>query len=288
MPNSPGSAPLNGFELLALEGRDALPFAQAQFCNDVRALAVGQWQWNGWLSPKGRVLALFALLRTGEDALWLVLPDAPATALAERLQAFVFRSKLRLLQPMDWVACGAMDSVRLDPPQQAGGDVREGWQLDFGGDGGARTLHLLPRDRAPATADPALDADWRVFDIVHGLPRLEFDAEHGWTPQMLSLDRLGAYSVKKGCYPGQEIVARTHFLGQAKRGLVRLQATAPLPMHGDVLDAEGRGLGPLVSVAGSAGGSEALAVLPLATTDTTMQVEGTRVEPRPMLDGLRR
>ena len=73
---------------------------------------------------------------------------------------------------------------------------------------------------APSTPDaPACDR-WAAIDLAHGLPRLA-DAQSGqWTPQQLSLDRLRAYSVKKGCYPGQEIVARTHFLGQAKRGLV--------------------------------------------------------------------
>lgn len=288
MPNTPEAAPLLGFELLALEGRDALAFAQAQFCNDVRALAIGQWQWSGWLNPKGRVLALFALLRTGEDSLWLVLPDAPAAALAERLKAFVFRSKVALHRPTDWVACGSLDTARLDPLNQASGDAGDGWRLDFGGDAGGRTLHLLPRERAPTAADPALDAAWRLFDVRHGLPRLDFDAEHGWTPQMLSLDRLGAYSVKKGCYPGQEIVARTHFLGQAKRGLVRLGSASALPMHGDVLDTEGRGMGPLVCVAPAPEGCEALAVVPLATTDTPMQVAGTPVEPLPLMGGLRR
>ena len=285
------SAPLHGFELLERKGRDALAFAQSQFCNDVTALAPGQWQFNGWLNPKGRVLALFALLRTGEDSVWLVLPDAPAAALAEQLQRFVFRSKVVLRQATDWVACGELHAARLDPPHQAQGDAVAGWQLDFGAEGGGRTLHLVPREAATMTADPALDAAWRLFDIRHGLPRLDFDAEHGWTPQMLSLDRLGAYSVKKGCYPGQEIVARTHFLGQAKRGLVRLCAAAPLPAHGELADAEGRALGPLVCVAGADGASEALAVAPLATLSQPMaalMVDATPVEPQPLLEGLRR
>lgn len=288
MSSTPQPAPLQGFELLSLEGRDALAFAQAQFCNDVRDLAVGQWQFSGWLSPKGRVMALFALLRTGESSLWLVLPDAPAQALAGRLQGFVFRSRVTLTQPDDWVVCGAMDGERTASPHQASGGAGDGWRLDFGGEGGARTLHLLPRARAGAVADPGLDAAWRAFDIAHGLPRLAFDADHGWTPQMLSLDRLGAYSVRKGCYPGQEIVARTHFLGQAKRGLVRLGAAALLPGEGSVLDAGGRPLGPLVCSAGTARGGEALAVVPLEAGQAGMQVDGTPVEPLPLLGGLKR
>ena len=74
-----------GHRVLAMEGRDALKFAQAQFTTDVQALEDGHWQWSGWLTPKGRVIALFALLRLGPEQLWLVLPDADPAALAEQL-----------------------------------------------------------------------------------------------------------------------------------------------------------------------------------------------------------
>ena len=65
--------------VIALHGRDALAFAQAQFMNDVAALADGQWQWNGWLTAQGRVIALFVLLRRDAESLWLVLGDAEPT-----------------------------------------------------------------------------------------------------------------------------------------------------------------------------------------------------------------
>ena len=82
--------------MLTLEGRDAAAFAQAQFMNDVAVLAPGHWQWNGWLTPKGRVIALFALLKFDEQTLWLLLPDADPAELAAQLQRFVFRSKVRI------------------------------------------------------------------------------------------------------------------------------------------------------------------------------------------------
>ena len=84
------------YRVVALSGRDATAFAQAQFMNDVVALAPGRWQWNGWLTPKGRVIALFALLRIQDDVSWLLLfdnADADADAIAARLRGFVFRSK---------------------------------------------------------------------------------------------------------------------------------------------------------------------------------------------------
>ena len=75
-----------------------------------------------------------------------------------------------------------------------------------------------PTNLASGVADSAsVEARWRDADIQHGLPRLSETQIELWTPQMLSLEQLNAFSLKKGCYPGQEIVARTHYLGQAKR-----------------------------------------------------------------------
>ena len=106
---------LPGHAVLALEGRDAVAFAQAQFMNDVATLADGQWQWNGWLTPKGRVIALFALLRFDAETLWLLLPDAVVADLAAQLQRYVFRSKLTL-KPLEVRSAG-----RFGPPHKAAG-----------------------------------------------------------------------------------------------------------------------------------------------------------------------
>jgi folate-binding protein YgfZ len=155
-----GTAPvfaLPDASVIALRGRDALAFAQAQFMNDVAGLADGDWQWNGWLDPKGRVQALFALLR------------------------------------------------------------------------------------------------------------------------------LDAFSVKKGCYPGQEIVARTHFLGRAKRGLARIRAAGAQP--GDpLLGPDDREAGTVIASVGA----DALAVLPLDAADVTYRLRDRDVERLAFADGLSR
>ena len=119
MPDNPqaGSAQefrLPGHDLLSIAGRDATAFAQAQFMNEVAALPVGHWQWNGWLTPKGRVIALFALLKRDAETLWLLLPDTDATDLAAKLQRYVFRSKLVLAARDDLHANG-----RFAAPAQA-------------------------------------------------------------------------------------------------------------------------------------------------------------------------
>ena len=105
--------------LLAVEGPDAEAFLQAQLMNDVRALAPMQWQWNGWLTPKGRVIALFALVRLSPERFWLVLPDFPAGELRPRLQRFVFRSKVKLRVVDDWRAAAVFDRRRRAPMRNA-------------------------------------------------------------------------------------------------------------------------------------------------------------------------
>ncbi len=263
-----------------MEGRDALKFAQAQFTTDLEALADGQWHWSGWLTPKGRIIALFALLRLGPERLWLVLPDADPAALAEQLQRFVFRSKVTLKPLDDMHAAGAFAAPATASGARIGSSPEQGVELDLGGNGGQRTLRL--------SASPALEnADgagrWKAFDLAHGLPRLGPDQTEQWTPQQLSLERLRGFSVRKGCYPGQEIVARTHFLGKAKRGLVRLQVQQPVEA-GAAVAAGGSEIGRVACAAGP----EALAVLPLELPDGPLDIGGTAASALPLEGGLAR
>lgn len=275
-----------GGGVVELAGPDAARFAQAQSMNDVAALPAGRWQWNGWLTPKGRLVALFALLKFDDARLWLWLPDAGAGAgdFADRLRRFVFRSKLAVTARADLQVAGA-----FCPPARArdaafAGDADIGVELDLSAEGGPRLLRIAP---AAATEDTEALARWRRQDLAHGLPRLDAARQEQWTPQMLSLDRLRAYSVKKGCYPGQEIVARTHFLGQAKRGLALLHADAPLEVGVDVAGGD-RTLGPVVCVAGDGDATLALAVLPVEREGVALRAGGVALREQPLLDGLAR
>lgn len=272
--------PLPHHAVVKLSGRDALAFAQAQFMNDVAALGDGQWQWSGWLNPKGRVQALFILLRVDEQTAWLVT-TGEASRLVDEVKRFVFRSK---------VAIEVLDTVRvrgrLSAPGAAHGAVsaeHEGVvELDLSGDAGPRTL-LLARGVADPVPDAAATDAWHALDLVHGWPALPGVALDAWTPQQLSLERLHAFSVKKGCYPGQEIVARTHFLGRAKRGLVLLEGASPLAAGAEV-----RGDGAALGTVVCASGRLALAVLGLEREPSPMEVDGIPVHERPLSGGLAR
>jgi folate-binding protein YgfZ len=280
---------LSGFGVLAVEGPQSGAFLQAQAMNDVAALAVGEWQWNGWLTAKGRVVALFALLRIADESYRLLLPDHPAAALRESLARFVFRSKLRL-EVDDSMAClGEIPAAGpiAGAPRHAVADAGDGLlRLDWGGDDIERGLWLAPSTSTfVAPPDAGVDAAWRDADLRHGLPRLGPAQVEALTPQMLSLERLRAFSLRKGCYPGQEIVARTHYLGQAKRGLVRVCGEA-LREGEALLDSRGASVGTLVCA--DAAERSALAVANVESVDAATTVAGQAVERSALAGGLQR
>lgn len=286
--------PLAHVGVLEISGRDAAAFLQAQTMNDVAALADGCWQWNGCLSPRGRLLALFALLRHDAERFWLVLPDVGAEDLAQQLRRYVFRAKVALQPRTDIAALGAIGAA-------AHACTPRGDQARAGIDGGAVALDmggaeprqlLLSGAASPPPDAPDAVAHWRRLDLAHGLPRLDAAQHDAFTPQMLSLERLGAFSLTKGCYPGQEIVARTHYLGQARRTL-HLLAIEGAAVAGDTLEGatpEGTGavLGTLASVAPDAGGTLALAVATALPAQARLRVGGADAHARALLEGLAR
>ena len=275
---------LSGHRVIALSGRDAVAFAQAQSMNDVDGLPVGRWQWNGWLTPKGRVIALFLLLRVAADVVWLVVPDTDAEALATSLRRFVLRRKLDIAVREDLHVNGAFAAPARAAGASFDGDEATGIELDLGGFGIPRTLRI---EATSAPADAEATVRWAAADLRLGLARLPPSQAEQWTPQMLSLERLHAYSVKKGCYPGQEIVARTHFLGQAKRGLVLFEA-AQDPGVGTNVDIGATALGQVVSIARNGEGFVVLAVLPAEHADAPITANGIALRQRALLGGLAR
>ncbi len=266
---------LNDHSALSLSGRDAIAFAQSQFMNDVSALSDGAWQWNGWLTPKGRVIALFALLRLDRDTLWLVLQDAEPEAFAAALQRFVFRSKLHIAVREDLRIIARIHASERSSGSHWTGSAEEGVELDLSGEGGGRTMRIVSEQTSEVRkTDAAASLAWKRLDLDHGWPRLDAAQREQWTPQQLSLERLGAFSVKKGCYPGQEIVARTHFLGQAKRGLARIRTSMPLEA-GQTLERDGRSVGTVVASA------DAIALAVVGLDAQTVAVSSDRAEDTP-------
>jgi tRNA-modifying protein YgfZ len=261
---------LPSYSLLELSGADAAAFAQAQFCSDVTMLGDGQWQWSAWLSPQGRVRAFFALLRFSADRLQLVLRGGDAEAITTALRRFVLRAKVVVRVMTDRQIVGVYDVIP---------DALDRIESD-----GDQTTIALSATRAlalePVTRTDELDTSlqrWRLADIRDGLIDMSAALDDSALPQWLGLQRLGTVSVRKGCYPGQEIMSRLHFKGGNKRSLYRVGYAAdvlPAPGSAIVNDAAAR-VGHILQSERADDGAESLAILSHDAADGALHIEAS-------------
>ena len=251
-------------QTLLLEGADAIAFAQAQFTSDVQALAVGRWQFSAWLDAQGRVLALFQLARIADDSLLLLLRGGEATSMAQSLQRFVFRSKLKLHVPEP-------RALATGPSHETYAVHREGDAYVFG-----------CGEHSMIVGAAASDDAWRLPQVRAGWPWLPNDALGNLLPPALSLERLQAVAFDKGCYPGQEIVARLHYRGGHKRHMHCVVLSQPVA-GGTVLHHKGNHSIQLLDVAGHDATIEALAVIDDGLIDSLQNTSSIDTDERIVL-----
>ena len=204
--------------VLRLSGPDALTFLQSQLTNDVAALSVGGWQWQGYCSAKGRLLATFALARTGEAAWEAVVHTSTIEALAKRLTMFRMRSKVVIEIAADRNVGWAFDIADLAP---------SGLTLALS-DGRAYVLIDADVGATLTPADAAIEQRWQRASIEAMQPEITAPTVEMFVPQMIAWDTVqpgGGVSFSKGCYPGQEVVARAHYRGAVKRHLEQRTVT---------------------------------------------------------------
>lgn len=225
---SPRIADLSHYAVLRVTGEDRAAFLHAQFTNDVEALAVDAAQWNGWCTPKGRLVATFLLVRR-KDEILIVLPAEIAAPIAKRLAMFVLRSKVKIADASaDYARRGLIGATDAPAPMRVAD--RNGAIVVGLGDGRALML-ASPADAPAANADA--DA-WELSSIRAGVPTVTAATQEAFVPQMANFELLGGVSFKKGCYPGQEIVARMQYRGGLKRRMARAHiAGADRPQPGD-------------------------------------------------------
>jgi folate-binding protein YgfZ len=228
-------------ELVALDGPDAIAFAQAQFSSNLAPLDDGQWQFSAWLDAQGRVRALFHLMRLDGQRLRLLLRGGEAQTIAGELQRYVFRSKVRITA----LPAGRWATIEAVPARVV---AEQDGALVLGC--GSYGLRLAAQG----------DDDWRLSQVRAGWPWLTPGTAGELLPAWLNLDALGATALDKGCYPGQEIVARMHYRGGSKRHLhhVRLSRVA---QPGELLGVDDGTAIQLLDVVAVDGGAEALAVV---------------------------
>jgi hypothetical protein len=261
-----------GLGVLAFRGADTAKFLQGQLSADIGKLAPGATTLAGLHNPQGRVVALFALLRTAEEEILAVLPRELIGTVASRLRKFILRAKVRI----EDLSTTLMIAGSANPPLANPLIKHLPW--------GRRWLLVVPADQ-----HESLDGDahsisaWQRADIAEGLPQVYAATSENFVAQMLNLDLLGAIAFDKGCYTGQEIIARAHYRGRVKRRLQRWHGAGNyVPRAGDaVRSSDGRALTVVRAAAAEASGWDVLAVGPFAAAAALESVDSEPPEDEP-------
>lgn len=280
---------LSHLSILRAQGADTQSFLQGQTSNDIHLVSDTRSQLSAYCNPKGRMLAIFRIFKCGADYC-LQLPGELAETTLKRLRMFVLRAKVKLdladtellriglagpnahqlltqflgtvpSAPNDCVSAQDVVVLRLPGPH-------------------ARFELLASAQRMPALwsglathAQPAGPAVWSWLDIQAGIPIVLPGTSEEFVPQMANLELVGGVSFTKGCYPGQEIVARMHYLGRLKQRMFRAHtATLEAPVPGTPVfapDLPGQSTGSVVDAQASPrGGYDLLAVVHLSSQET--------------------
>jgi tRNA-modifying protein YgfZ len=207
-----------GLGLLRARGADAIPFLQGQLSNDVARVRSGQLQLSGYHTPQGRAIALLRVTALAPDDLLAVLPQELIPVVVSRLKRYVLRAKVQITdESAQWQIVGGQGAApALPDPALA---------LPYGS---SRHLILIPKSSDVPDTGVATGTrrDWAACDIADGLPQIYLATSEAFVAQMLNLDLVGGIALDKGCYTGQEIIARAHYRGQVKRRMQRFVSTA--------------------------------------------------------------
>lgn len=299
-------APLTDFGLIRATGVEAADFLHKLMTNDVNGIDGATTRFAGFCTPKGRLLATFLIWREGDDLL-LMLPQDTHAAMLKKLSMYVLRSKVKLTDASaEKVLIGFKPAAGGVPPAPTFGpapaemrvhgavDVKGGKAIRLDND---RWLLALDADTAvetwptlAAAAKPVGLAAWQWLEIAAGQPRVVAATQEAFVPQMLNMEHpaVAGVSFTKGCYPGQEIVARTQYLGKVKRRMYRARLPAEFDaathvpgVHVFAPETGDQHCGALVSVARSpAGGYEALVCVQSGAVEAGQVNLGTPQGPR--------
>ncbi len=287
---------LDDLGALRVAGSDAARFLQGQVSNDLGQVSAQRSALAGLHNPQGRAIALLRIVHLAPNDFLALLPRELAAPVAARLSKYVLRAKVKVTdESQSWgitglIACGlrAPELRSREPapaplaayPAVAGEQRRLGERVVICMDEQpARWLLIAPAPTATGSAAapggelphsvPARREIWHQLDISSGLPQVYGATSEEFVAQMLNLDLVGAIAFDKGCYTGQEVIARAHYRGRVKRRLQRFRSRGPLDLRpgdsGDLPD--GRAFKVVDAVRLDDGRCEFLAVAPLATAE---------------------
>ncbi len=270
--------PLTHLGLLEASGEEAKSFLHSQFTSDVNHLAEGQAQHAGWCTAKGRMQASFLAWRNG-DAYRMTVSADLQDATQKRLQMFILRAKVKLTSLNDSTILLGLAGRQSEEALADAGLPCPAEPMTTAASDGVTVIRLetnrfvisAPEEmkaglwqKLSIKARPAGTPAWRWLDVQAAFPLVTLATKEEFVPQMADFEKIGGVSFHKGCYPGQEIVARTQYLGKVKRHLYRLTSTQALSA-GEALyspDNLDQACGMVMSAAPSPkGGYEALAVV---------------------------
>jgi folate-binding protein YgfZ len=198
---------------LRIKGSDGVRFLQGQLSNDVQLLSSEHSVLAGYHNPQGRTIAVLQLLRTAPDEILAILPRELAALVAARLAKFILRAKVAIEDISMRVRIDGVVANSEAPPADASATL-----VRVAGEP-RRWLAIRAADAIhPTSGDRSL---WRRLDIAAGLPQVYAATSEEFVAQMLNLDALGAIAFDKGCYTGQEVIARAHYRGRVKRRMQR-------------------------------------------------------------------
>lgn len=264
-------AKLEQYGLLQAVGDDARAFLHAQLTNDIEHLPPGRARIAGWCSAKGRLLATFLVIPHAGGFLLQLSRDL-APAVAKRLSMFILRSKVKLTDVTSgWSQHGIWGPGEGETLSVRESDGAIAVRMDED-----RTLLLSPGaagDRFPASVS---ESEWTLAEVRAGRPLIVQATQDHFVPQMVNLELAGGVDFRKGCYPGQEVVARSQYRGAVKRRMVRLRGATLQPgqdLFSD--DLPGQPSGMVVNAAGE----ESLAVLQTATVEAKAAVRAQPASP---------
>jgi folate-binding protein YgfZ len=251
-------AKLEQYGLLQVAGEDARAFLHAQLTNDVENLEPGTARYAGWCSAKGRLLATF-LVVPAQGGFLLQLARDLVPVVAKRLSMFILRSKVKITDVTgQWLQYGMWDAGEGRPLSVSDSEGKFTIRFEPG-----RALLLSPGASGDRTSNAPAE-DWALAEIRAGRPLIAQATQDQFVPQMVNLELAGGVDFKKGCYPGQEIVARAQYRGAVKRRMVRLRGAALRP--GQEIYTDDDPAQPSGTVVNAAGG-EALAVLQVSAIE---------------------
>ncbi|HDR9199776.1 TPA: folate-binding protein YgfZ [Burkholderia vietnamiensis] len=283
--------PLAQFGVIDVAGDDAATFLHGQLTNDIEHLDAASARVAGYCSPKGRLLASFLAWREGHGVRLLVSKDVQA-AVQKRLSMFVLRAKAKLSDASDAVAVVGFSGDVRDALSGVFDALPDGVHVKVDGPAGVlirvpdaagrkRYLWIGPRAEVDAriaalagTLPVVSPAVWDWLDVRAGEPRITQPVVEQFVPQMVNFDVIGAVNFRKGCYPGQEVVARSQYRGTIKRRTALAHVAGETDsVHAGVelfhSDDSGQPCGMIVNAAAApAGGVDALVEIKLAALDS--------------------